>query len=83
MIVGLYNPLEKPAFMIVNRWHGQDKYEEFKAEVSDLFNGAVLGLKCFCDEAEEIGNKIITLEEPSHPLSESIRKLAHDIEEAT
>lgn len=83
MIVGLYQPLEKPAFMIVNRWHGQEKFEEFKSEVMELFNGAVLGLKCFCDEAEEIGNKIITLEDPSHPLSESIGRLAQDIDKAT
>jgi septum site-determining protein MinD len=83
MIVGLYQPLEKSAFMIINRYHGQAKFDEFKSDVKDLFNGAVLGMKCFCDEAEEIGNQIITLEDPSHPLSESIRQLGEGIDKAS
>jgi septum site-determining protein MinD len=80
MIVGLYEPLEKPAFMIVNRYHSPKKFEEFKSEVGDIFNGFVLGMKCFCDEAEEIGNTVMALENPSHPLSQSIRHLAQNIE---
>ena len=46
----------------------------------DIFNGSVLGMKCFCDMAEEIGNKVIVLENPKHPLSESLRQLALGID---
>lgn len=79
MLIGLYEPLEKPSFMIINRYHSQEKFEDFKSEVMDVFNGSVLGMRCFCDEAEEIGNKVIALESPAHPLSESIRHLAGGI----
>jgi hypothetical protein len=80
LIAGLYDPLEKDAFMIINRYHGQRKFEEFKSEVDGLFNNQVFGLKCFCDEAEEIGNTIITLEDSAHPLSDSFIELAQKIE---
>jgi septum site-determining protein MinD len=80
LIAGLYDPLEKDAFMIINRYHGQKKFEEFKSEVDGLFNNQVFGLKCFCDEAEEIGNTIITLEDAAHPLSDSFLELAQKIE---
>jgi septum site-determining protein MinD len=83
MITGLYEPLEKTSFMIINRYHTQQKYDEFKKEVSDIFNGSVLGLKCFCDEAEILGNQIITLDDPSHPLSKSIQQLAQGVDKVS
>jgi hypothetical protein len=83
MIVGLYEPLEKPAFMIINRYHTSKKFEANKSDVSEIFKGDVLGMKCFCDEAEELGSKIITLEDPSHPLSESLKELSSNVEKAS
>ncbi len=80
MIVGVYKILEKPAFMIVNRYHNEKKFEDFKSDVREEFKGSVLGMKCFCDEVEEIGNTVITVKSPSHPLSESFRKLAQKID---
>ncbi|MEE9191869.1 MAG: MinD/ParA family protein [Candidatus Aerophobetes bacterium] len=80
MIVGVYKILEKPAFMIVNRYHNEKKFEDFKTDVREEFKRPVLGMKCFCDEVEEIGNTVITLENPSHPLSESFRELAQKID---
>lgn len=83
MIVGLYEILEKPTFMIVNRYHSAKRFEDFKSDVREVFKGAVLGMKCFCEEAEEIGNKVITLDSPSHPLSQSFRQLAREIDEGS
>jgi MinD-like ATPase involved in chromosome partitioning or flagellar assembly len=83
MITGLYEPLEKKSFMIINRYHTQKKFDEFKSEVSDIFDGSVLGLKCFCDEAEVLGNQIITLDDPSHPLSKSIQQLAQGVDKVS
>ena len=81
MIKGIYSILEKPSFMIINRYHSEKKFEELKSDASEEFKGNVVGMKCFCDEAEEIGNKVMTLENPSHPLSESFRELARNIDE--
>ena len=81
MIKGIYSILEKPSFMIINRYHSEKKFEELKSDARDEFKGNVVGMKCFCDEAEEIGNKVMTLENPSHPLSESFRELARNIDE--
>lgn len=79
MVKGLYDVLEKPAFMIVNRYHNIAKYDEFCSSINEVFKGRVHGMKCFCDDAEEIGSKVITLHEPEHVLSGSIRELAKEI----
>lgn len=79
MVGGLYEVLEKPAFIIVNRYHSAKLLEKFKSDVRGNFKGRVFGMECFCEETEELGNKVITLESPSHPLSRSIRQLAQEI----
>jgi septum site-determining protein MinD len=81
MIKGLYDVLEKPIFMTLNRYHNEKKFEKFKLDMEkEGFKGSVFGMNCFCDEAEEIGNKVLTLENPNHPISKSIRRLAEEIE---
>lgn len=80
MIVGLYEVLEKPSFMVINRYHNESRLEEFKSDVGEVFKGAVYGMKCFCDEAEELGNMVITLENPDHSLSQSFKELAEKID---
>ncbi len=80
MVTGLYDVLEKPVFMILNRYHSEEKFDEFKSETREVFKGPIYGMKCFCDEAEEIGNKVIALEAPEHPLSEKIGRLSSEVD---
>ncbi len=80
MVEGLYNVLEKPAFIVLNRYHSQQLFDDFKRDMKGLFEGPVYGLKCFCDEAEELGNQVVALESPGHSLAKSFRALASDIE---
>ncbi len=80
MIVGLYEVLDKPVFVIINRYHNEKFFEGFKSDFKREFDVSVMGMKCFCDVADELGDKVIMLEFPDHDWSKSFRELAGKLE---
>jgi septum site-determining protein MinD len=80
MMAGIYEVLEKPVIVIVNRYHNERLLEEFISDIDRKFKVSVFGMKCFCDEADSLGNKVIFLENPDHEWSKSFRYLAEKME---
>lgn len=81
MISGLYEILEKPVFLIINKITNSALSPGLNEKLENRFDKKVLaGIQCFCEVSGNGGTKIFSMVEPEHPFTKSMEKLSRNME---